>query len=774
MVFRVLARAFRVVRGPFRRPLEPLLWFASVVSVRRVWDGGDGARGARRAALDARLATMHPARRAMPLLAVLAQWTIDGHRWQVVPAYIGTGLCMTVSAAGNALPLWARRLCALSGGATTFASVASGLLIPVFRMPRPTGPHKVGKKTMMWIDRSRKNWLLNTKGRGAFPEHRVLMTNVWYPACDVALKRVGKKHRRANWLEPLLAKSLAVSFWAPEWCVNYFRLVRMHALEDAPVAEGGPFPVLMFSHSFSGMKEQNSALLQELASWGYIVLSVDHPHDAALVLYPDGSTADFRGYDMPNDASPYDWWKFRNQHLRWRVLDCKYALDRMTEMNENPNSDFFGRLDFGRVAAMGHSFGGAAVGMLAQTDARIQCCVMLDPWMWPFGYDRMKQGIPCPLLVFEAPRFLGNRDIFCISNSEMTSTLCAQTAAAATSTRGDEREPHRLSDVFEAVAEDERSESEDEKSSSSVDSLDAFQRRDIPTSPERPTSPGNLPPRPPRRSTGADSSDGHAVRRSNPDARAMMSMSRNSSWGSFMSADEQREPSGVAFKAVIEETMHFDFTDLAMVAPLTTRLLGVVAVGGYEVHEITAGACARFLHAYNRPRNFEREHIFSADELDAQARCVYPGPWPGCPYDKKNGRANASGGGSDVERRTTPLKRMREELAKPRPSGWEKKGGICRWIPTREFRLDAARPWTDEQNREIRWLCHETEDQGVKLTDLDFHCMFPTRAPASSREAVKAFRESDETFPPPAKLAWLSQALLDGEVNEPDYESFRP
>ena len=36
-----------------------------------------------------------------------------------------------------------------------------------------------------------------------------------------------------------------------------------------------------------------------------------------------------------------------------------------------------------------------------------------------------------------------------------------------------------------------------------------------------------------------------------------------------MSADEMRDPSGVALKAVIEQTMHFDFTDLAMVAPFT-------------------------------------------------------------------------------------------------------------------------------------------------------------------------------------------------------------
>jgi dienelactone hydrolase len=48
------------------------------------------------------------------------------------------------------------------------------------------------------------------------------------------------------------------------------------------------FPVVLFSHSFTGVKEQNSALLQELASWGHVVVAVDHPHDAALVLYPDG------------------------------------------------------------------------------------------------------------------------------------------------------------------------------------------------------------------------------------------------------------------------------------------------------------------------------------------------------------------------------------------------------------------------------------------------------------------------------------------------------
>jgi len=92
MVWRAIGRAFRAIRGPFHRPLEPLLWLASVVSVRRAWAGTvTQKRANERALMDARLAKMHPARRAMPLLAVIAQWKMDGARWQVVPAYIGTG-----------------------------------------------------------------------------------------------------------------------------------------------------------------------------------------------------------------------------------------------------------------------------------------------------------------------------------------------------------------------------------------------------------------------------------------------------------------------------------------------------------------------------------------------------------------------------------------------------------------------------------------------------------------------------------------------------------
>ena len=102
-------------------------------------------------------------------------------------------------------------------------------------------------------------------------------------------------------------------------------------------------------------------------------------------------------------------------------------LDRLLELNEDKEDPLHNTMDDTRIAAVGHSFGGAASGMLAQLDKRVTSVIMLDPWMWPMGRSCV-QRYPVPLLVFEAPRFLGNRDIFCIDNDYSSSTLALATA----------------------------------------------------------------------------------------------------------------------------------------------------------------------------------------------------------------------------------------------------------------------------------------------------------------------------------------------------------
>ena len=57
---------------------------------------------------------------------------------------------------------------------------------------------------------------------------------------------------------------------------------------DAEVADGA-FPVVLFSHGFTGIRVQSSFLMSHLASWGMVVVAPEHPsRDLTNVL---GGTA---------------------------------------------------------------------------------------------------------------------------------------------------------------------------------------------------------------------------------------------------------------------------------------------------------------------------------------------------------------------------------------------------------------------------------------------------------------------------------------------------
>lgn len=122
---------------------------------------------------------------------------------------------------------------------------------------------------------------------------------------------------------------------------------------DADVAEG-TYPVVLFSHGFTGIRLQSSFLTAHLASWGMIVVSPDHPsRDLANVL---GGTASGDRADA--------------------VDDLLQSLDLITAANDDPASRFAGHVDAGSVVAVGHSAGGGTV-LAAADDARIDGYVSL-------------------------------------------------------------------------------------------------------------------------------------------------------------------------------------------------------------------------------------------------------------------------------------------------------------------------------------------------------------------------------------------------------------
>ena len=122
---------------------------------------------------------------------------------------------------------------------------------------------------------------------------------------------------------------------------------------DADVADG-TFPVVMFSHGFTGMRVQSSFLTSNLASWGTIVVSVDHP-SRTMENVLAGTASGGRGDSID---------------------DLLQGLELITAEGVDAASRFNGHVDAERVVAVGHSAGGGTV-LAAASDPRIDGYVSL-------------------------------------------------------------------------------------------------------------------------------------------------------------------------------------------------------------------------------------------------------------------------------------------------------------------------------------------------------------------------------------------------------------
>jgi predicted dienelactone hydrolase len=113
---------------------------------------------------------------------------------------------------------------------------------------------------------------------------------------------------------------------------------------DAVVADG-QFPVVLFSHGYSGMRFQSTFLTAHLASWGMVVAAPDHwSRDLFHVLSaPVGDRESATG-------------------------ELLGTLDLVTSGNDDPASLLQGHVDVSRVIALGHSAGGGTIVSAAKDD----------------------------------------------------------------------------------------------------------------------------------------------------------------------------------------------------------------------------------------------------------------------------------------------------------------------------------------------------------------------------------------------------------------------
>jgi dienelactone hydrolase len=184
------------------------------------------------------------------------------------------------------------------------------------------------------------------------------MVSVWYPAVAEAGRLPGRFTDLQITQDPT---------WMPPYGLADFT-ARMpylisHALPEAPCATNqAPYPIVLFSPGWTGMRNM-SELGANLASHGYVVVSVDH-YDVIRTVFPDGTY--LQGPDAMSAAGGQD-----------RVKDLVFILEELTRWNTN-DPVFAGRLDLTQVAVGGGSWGVSTAARFSRIDPRCQALLALD------------------------------------------------------------------------------------------------------------------------------------------------------------------------------------------------------------------------------------------------------------------------------------------------------------------------------------------------------------------------------------------------------------
>ncbi|MEV4393401.1 lipase [Nonomuraea sp. NPDC049607] len=241
-------------------------------------------------------------------------------------------------------------------------------------LPAPAGPLPVGTVAVRLVDRSRPDPLVRSK------RYRELMVSLWYPAARSALPPAPHMAplAAADW-DRRSAPPMGIAKGAVDWAATVTA-----ARSGAPVERGGGrLPVVLFGSGDGGPRTLGTALVQDLASRGYLVVTVDHTFEADQVEFPGGRVV--RALPLPARLTPRVIAGLLERHARARLADMRFVLDRVAALGRGEAiggvalpAGLRGAPDLSRVGALGQSLGGSVAAQLVHDDRRVVAGVNLD------------------------------------------------------------------------------------------------------------------------------------------------------------------------------------------------------------------------------------------------------------------------------------------------------------------------------------------------------------------------------------------------------------
>lgn len=248
-------------------------------------------------------------------------------------------LCATSCAAVPARPA--------ASSQTTGPQHAAGALavLPV------TGPDHVATVTIPVFDTSRR---------------RELMIQVWYPT-------LATRGRPAPYFSPQVAQVVAAADHVP---VSITTTIETHAFAASKPAPG-QHPVVLYSPGSSEMRNDSTALVEELASRGFVTVGIDHTGESQFVQFPDGHIV--RG--TFTDTGPAS----NTREVRVRVADVAAVLRALPAIGQH--GPLAGALDLRHIGMFGFSLGGATAAAAMRQLPAIRAGLDLDGTLYGDAVD---------------------------------------------------------------------------------------------------------------------------------------------------------------------------------------------------------------------------------------------------------------------------------------------------------------------------------------------------------------------------------------------------
>src|ERR1700730_14543499 len=241
-------------------------------------------------------------------------------------------------------------------------------------LPTPTGAFAVGRALYDWADEQTLDTL--APGPGI---KRELLVWIWYPAVAGPSAAIG------DYLPVPLRTAVErqSGVLLTQFLTRDRSKVRTHSLRDADLSgQQRSYPVVIMRAGASLEVWNYSALAEDLASHGYVVVGFDAPYRTFTVVFPDGRVMTRTPENNPEvclERTGPEQASCVNKLLTAWTGDIAFVLDRLERLNtSDPSGKFTGRLDMTRVGVFGHSFGGAQAAQFCSQDSRCKAGIDVD------------------------------------------------------------------------------------------------------------------------------------------------------------------------------------------------------------------------------------------------------------------------------------------------------------------------------------------------------------------------------------------------------------